>query len=333
VDRSANWGLVVQPPDEFAWIDRLRPLTRGDPRALNLMDDAAILPSRPGFDLVISTDAMVEGVHFRAVEAMDIVARRLLRTSLSDLAAKAAEPFGYFLNIAWPSRFDHGARDRFIEGLDQDGRLFGIVLLGGDTVSTPGPLTIDAVVLGWVPQGRAVRRAGARAGDRCVVCGRIGDGWLGLKAARGEIDDPDGYLANRYRLPEPLFGLTAALRDHANAAADVSDGLVADAQHVAEASGLGLGLDLAGLPLSPSAEAWLARQPDRATAYVSLATGGDDYAVVCAVSDSNLRAFEAKVAIAGLNCGIVGAFHVEPDFVVTFAGLPLTIDQPGWRHL
>ena len=113
--------------DEFRWIDRLRPLTRGDPRALNLNDDAAILPSRIGFDLVISTDAMVEGVHFLSGEAMDTVARRLLRTSLSDLAAKAAEPFGYFLTIAWPARFDDADRDRFIAGLDEDGRRFGLV--------------------------------------------------------------------------------------------------------------------------------------------------------------------------------------------------------------
>jgi thiamine-monophosphate kinase len=94
---------MTTPPDEFAWIDSLRPLARGDPRALGLMDDAAVLPARPGFDLVVSVDAMIEGVHFLADEKPQTVARRLLRTSLSDLAAKAASPFAYFLTTAWPA--------------------------------------------------------------------------------------------------------------------------------------------------------------------------------------------------------------------------------------
>jgi thiamine-monophosphate kinase len=322
----------LPPPDEFAWIDRLRPLTRGDPRALNLMDDAAVLPSKPGFDLVISTDAMVEGVHFLAGEAMDIVARRLLRTSLSDLAAKAAEPFGYFLNIAWPARFDDGARDRFIQGLDQDGRLFGVVLLGGDTVSTPGPLTLDATVLGWVPEGRMVARGGARVGDRCVVCGTIGDGWLGLRVARREIPNAGGYLAGRYRLPEPLFVLTDALREHAHAAADVSDGLVADALHIAAASGLGVTLDLAGMPLSPAARAWLADQPDEAAARTALATGGDDYALVCAASEVDREALEQAARAVGVAVACVGTFTSTPAIRVAFKGRELPIGAAGWRH-
>jgi thiamine-monophosphate kinase len=318
--------------DEFRWIDRLRPLTRGDPRALNLDDDAAILPSRPGFDLVVSTDAMVEGVHFLSGEAMDIVARRLLRTSLSDLAAKAAEPFGYFLTIAWPPRFDDADRDLFITGLDDDGRTFGVVLLGGDTVSTAGPLAVSATVLGWVPCGGAVTRSGARAGDLCVVCGTIGDGWLGLKAARGEIDDPGGRLAKRYGLPDPLFGVTPALLAHGSAAADVSDGLIADALHIAEASGLGLELDLGRIPVSPAAAAWLTRQPAQADALIALATGGDDYAIVCAIDEANVADFMMEMTRVGVACGVVGAFTVSQRPSVTFAGQSLEVDSPGWRH-
>src|SRR5438270_6791369 len=116
--------------DEFAWIDLLKPLTRGDSRALNLADDAAVIPARPGYDLVVSKDAMVEGVHFLAGEAPGDIARRLLRTSLSDLAAKAAEPFGYFLMTAWPPDRPAGDQRAFIEGLDRDGAEFGVVLLG-----------------------------------------------------------------------------------------------------------------------------------------------------------------------------------------------------------
>ena len=264
----------AKSPDEFAWIERLRPLTRGDPRALNLMDDAAVLPSRPGYDLVISTDAMVEGVHFLAGEAMDIVARRLLRTSLSDLAAKAAEPFGYFLTTAWPARCGSAERDAFIRGLDKDSRAFGIVLLGGDTVSTSGPLTLNATVLGWTLEGETIRRMGARAGDLCVVCGYVGDGWLGLAAARGEIDDPNGVLAVRYRLPDPLLRLAPALRAHAHAAADISDGLLADALHIARSSGLGLDIILENIPLSDAALHWLQDQPDPGHARTGLGDRG-----------------------------------------------------------
>ncbi len=320
------------PPDEFAWIESLRPLTRGDARALDLRDDAAILPSRPGFDLVISTDATVEGVHFLAAEKPDIIARRMLRTSLSDLAAKAAEPFGYFLLTAWPPGRDQAWRDGFKRGLALDGEAFGVALLGGDTVSMPGPFTVSATVLGWTPQGRAVRRSGARAGDLIVVCGAIGDGVLGLRAARGEIADPHGVLANRYRLPEPLFSLRQALRDRAHAAADVSDGLLADAGHIADASGLGLSIDLDRLPLSTEGRAWLGAQPDSAAASLALATGGDDYALACAVAPADAPAFIAAVRARGVLAAIVGTFDAQSGVRATHAGAPIAVEQPGWRH-
>ena len=322
----------MHPPlDEFTWIDRLRPLTRGDPQALNLMDDAAVLPSRPGFDLVVSTDAMVEGVHFPTGEALDIVARRLLRTSLSDLAAKAAEPFGYFLTTAWPARFSAADRDDFIAGLDQDGRRFDVVLLGGDTVVTSGPLTVSATVMGWTPAGRMIPRGGATAGDLCVVCGTIGDGVLGLLAARGEIKDV-GDLAARYRLQEPLFALRQALRDYAVAAADVSDGLLADSFHIAEASGLGLTVELSDVPLSTHARIWLDRADDRTAALLRLATGGDDYAIVCAIPPMSKGRFARAVAEAGLIASTVGRYRVEPGLDARFARLSVAVSSLGWRH-
>ncbi len=319
-------------PDEFDWIASLRPLSRGDPSALSLMDDAAILPARPGFDLVISADAMVEGVHFIAGEAPQIVAKRLLRTALSDLAAKAASPFGYLLMTAWPADRDAAWRQAFKEGLAEDGAFFAVNLLGGDTVATSGPLTLSATVLGWAPAGAAVLRSGARPGDALIVCGAIGDGWLGLRAARGEIVDPGGRLAGRYRLPVPLFGLSEALRAYARAAADVSDGLLADAEHIAEASGLGVRLDLAGMPLSAEGRVWLDAQPDRAAAILALAAGGDDYALVCAVDPGREAAFRAAVQAAGALVASVGAFESGSDFEVSLGGVPVSADRRGWRH-
>jgi thiamine-monophosphate kinase len=294
------------------------------------MDDAAVIPSRAGFDLVVSEDAMVEGVHFLGGEDAAIVARRLLRTSLSDLAAKAAEPFGYTLTVAWPPSRIWDDRMAFIRGLDEDGQRFGVALLGGDTVSTSGPLTVSATVFGWTPAGRMVRRSGVIPGQALVVCGTIGDGYLGLKAARGEIDDADGALAKRYRLPEPLFELRGALRDHAAAAADVSDGLIADTLHVAEASGCGAVLELAQMPLSAAAATWLSAQADPEAARLALASGGDDYAVVCAAADGEalIRAAQAL----GVPAAVVGAFVAGAGLEVRLDGRRVEPTQFGYRH-
>ncbi len=320
------------PPDEFAWIESLRALTHGDPRALDLLDDAAVLPSRPGFDLVVSKDALVEGVHFLQHEAPGIVAQRLIRTSLSDLAAKAALPFGYFLMTAWPADRDEAWRAAFARGLAQDGETFGIALLGGDTVSTPGPLVVSATVLGWVEAGQAVLRSGAHVGDRLVVCGAIGDGLLGLDAARGRLADPGGVLAGRYRLPEPRLDLRLALLGHARAAADVSDGLLADAGRIALASGIGVRVDLGGVPLSAEGRAWLSAAGDEAVARLHLATGGDDYAVACAVAPDQVALFLGEVRALGRPAADAGEFVDAPGVTARYAGAPVAVDRLGWTH-
>lgn len=309
--------------DEFSEIARLfRPLTGGAPGAFDLMDDAAVVPQRPGFDLVVTKDAMVEGVHFPAGEAPDLIARKLLRVNLSDLAAKAAEPFACFLAVAWPANFGPAQRAAFARGLGDDLAAYGVALMGGDTVSTPGPFTASLTALGWVPEGRMVRRAGARPGDVIAVSGTIGDGVLGLAAVMGEVADADGWLAGRLRLPTPRLELCEALLEHAHAAADVSDGLIADAGHIAEASGLGVSLDLEQMPLSPAATAWLDRQPDRAAALVRLATGGDDYEVVAAFPDSPPEGFTA-IGEAVFGSGV----EARVD------GRPAVVAKGGWRHL
>jgi thiamine-monophosphate kinase len=323
---------MSEPPDEFAWIERLRPLTRGDPRALALGDDAAVIPSRAGYDLVVSTDAMVEGVHFLAGEAPETVARRLLRASLSDLAAKAAEPFGYLLMTAWPADRDWAYRQAFVRGLEKDGESFGLALIGGDTVSTAGPLALDATVFGWSPEGKAVLRSGARSGDTLIVCGAIGDGWLGLRAARGEIADPGGRLADRYRLPTPLLSLRRALQTYARAAADVSDGLLADAANVARASGLAVRVEVRDLPLSLEAAAWLSEQPDRTDGLLALAAGGDDYAIVCAVDPADEAAFIEVVRALAVPVAVVGRLREGRGLEVAAGGVAIHANRLGWRH-
>ncbi|HEX3885910.1 MAG TPA: thiamine-phosphate kinase [Phenylobacterium sp.] len=309
--------------DEFSEIARLfRPLTGGAPGAFDLLDDAAVVSQRPGFDLVVTKDALVEGVHFPVGEAPGLIARKLVRVNLSDLAAKAAEPFGCFLAVAWPKGFGAAEREAFAAGLGEDLRAFGVNLLGGDTVSTPGPFTASLTALGWVPAGRVVRRAGAQVGDTVAVSGTIGDGVLGLAAVTGEIADADGWLAGRYRLPTPRLELREALRARAKAAADVSDGLVADAGHIAQASGVVLRLDLDRLPLSAAARGWLDAQPDRTAALIRLATGGDDYEVVCAVSGDPPNGFTA-----------IGEVVAGAGVEVRVEGRKTDIVHKGWRHL
>jgi thiamine-monophosphate kinase len=303
------------PADEFETIARLlRPLTRGAPEALSLLDDAAVLSGRPSHDLVITKDALVEGVHFLPNDPLDLVARKALRVNLSDLAAKAAEPFAYFMAVCWPEGAD---REAFARGLAEDGEACGLSLFGGDTTSTPGPLTVSITMLGWVPAGSMVKRSGAKPGDLLAVSGPIGDGFLGLKAARGEIDDPQ--LADRYRLPRPRLDLRETLRT-ANAAADVSDGLLADAGHVAIASGCGVRIELEQVPLSDAARRWVESQPDTGAALLSLATGGDDYEIVCAASQP-LEGFT-----------VVGRFVEGSGVFVSHHGKALHPAKLGYEH-
>lgn len=310
--------------DEFGEIARLfQPLTRGAPGAFELKDDAAVLPQKVGHEVVVTKDAIVETVHFPEGEAPDLVARKLVRVNLSDLAAKGAEPFAAFLAVSWPTHFTTRDRERFVLGLASDLEAYNVDLLGGDTTSTPGPFTCSLTAMGWVPAGRMIRRGGARPGDRVLVSGAIGDATLGLAAVQGEIADPEGRLVHRYRFPEPRLDLRATLRRHATAAADVSDGLIADARHIAEASGVGLMLDLDQLPLSGAAATWLERQDDVAAALLRLASGGDDYEIVCTMPSGATRPRGFTV---------IGEVREAPGLEVHAAGRVIDPGAGGWTH-
>ena len=312
--------LKMSGPDEFEWIARLlRPLATA-PEALNLMDDAAVLSPPPGKDLVITADTLVAGVHFLTEDPLDLVARKAIRVNLSDLAAKAATPFGYLLQVAWPSAIGWQGRALFAQGLAQDQALYGISLLGGDTVATPGPLTVAITAFGWAPKGQARLRSGAAAGQLVMVSGPIGDGWLGLQAARAGLLDG---AARHYRLPEPRLDVREQL-GWAAASADVSDGLIADAGHLAEASGVKIVLDLDCMPLSAEGRVWLNGRPDPAIGLVRLATGGDDYQIVCTVDPARASSLSGFAAI-----GIVAAGE---GIEARFNGRPLAVEQTGWRH-
>ena len=304
-------------PPEFSRIARhFRPLA--GPGSLNLTDDAAVFAPPPGRELVMTADAMVESVHFLPGTAPGLVARKLLRVNLSDLAAMGATPFGYLITISVPSALGEDWFTGFAAGLQQDQAEFAISLLGGDTTETPGPLTLSLTAIGHVAPGAALLRSGARPGDELWVTGTIGDGVLGLYAARGELPDPDGYLQSRYDLPTPRLGIP--ITGWARAAMDVSDGLFQDLGHICRASEVAATVEAARIPLSPQAAA--AGPAWREKAWI----GGDDYELLLAVPPG-------APMPAGVKAIRIGRF--EPGEGVTVMGpngdfLPLA--ERGWSH-
>ena len=320
---------------EFETIERLlKPLAHPE-WARGLTDDVAILPSRPGQDLVLTKDAMVEGVHFLADDPLDTVARKLLRVNLSDLAAKGAEPFGYLLSCFWSERCGWPEREAFAAGLAEDQARFGVGLLGGDTVKTPGPASFSLTALGWVPAGAAVSRAGAQVGDLVFVTGSIGDGLLGLRAARGELaldEERIAALIDHYRTPTPRLDFAPVVREFATASVDVSDGLAADLAHVARASGAAIMLNLNVLPLSAAAQAWFDDRVDAQLSLEDLAGGGDDYQIAFTAHPRHEESLRREAERRLVRLTRVGEVTAGVGLTATYDGRPVQMARPGWTH-
>ena len=289
------------------------------PGALGLRDDAAPIAPPIGQELVLTKDAVVAGVHFFADDPPASIARKALRVNLSDLAAKGADPLGFLIAIALPAEAGVAWLGAFAAALGADAAAYAIPLLGGDTVRTPGPLTISVTALGAVPVGRMARRDGARAGDRLYVSGTIGDAALGLKLRMEPglaLGEPHrAHLLARYLEPQPRLALRAAMREHANAGMDVSDGLIGDLTKMLRVSGVTAQARLAKVPISEAARAALAAHPAlRDVAF----TGGDDYEILAAVPPAAAAAFETAAADAGVAVawmGDVSAGEGPPEFL------------------
>ena len=312
-------------PAEFSLIAKyFRPLA--GPGSLDLRDDAALLTPPPGRDLVLTADAMVAGVHFLPDDPPDLIGRKLLRVNLSDLAAKGATPLGYLMTVSTPRDTPEAWFAAFSAGLARDQTEFGVTLLGGDTTSTPGPISLSLTIIGHVAPGMAVHRFGAQTGDGIWVTGTIGDGALGLAAATGRLEDATGFLASRYRLPQPRVGL--AIGGIASAAMDVSDGLIQDLGHLCRASLVGAVVDAALVPLSGPARAagpaWLE----------TCLTGGDDYEVLMAVPPAQEAGLRRVAAACGVAVTRIGGFHSGTAQVMVRAanGEPLALTKGGWSH-
>jgi thiamine-monophosphate kinase len=317
------------PEGEFEFIARrLRPLAtaRG---ALDLTDDAALLDPTPGRQLVLAKDAMVAGVHFLPADPPGQIAQKLLRVNLSDLAAMGAAPLGYLLALARSREITDDWLADFCAGLAADNRAFGIALLGGDTVSTPGPLTLSLTAVGEVPNGAALLRSGAKPGDQIWVSGTLGDAALGLKALRGELEaaaDARAYLSDRYRLPQPRLALGQALRGVASAAIDISDGLVADLGHILEASAAGAELRADRLPLSAAAH-------DLPGARDAALAGGDDYELLFTVPPKRRAEIGALARRLDLPLSRIGEIQAGSNIsILDAAGEEIELTDRGWQH-
>ena len=308
--RVANGQRSGQESGEDSLIARYFKPIATDPGAFGLDDDAAVLKAR-GEDIVVTTDAIVEGVHFLPNDPPDTVARKALRVNLSDIAAKGASPAGFVLTLALRS-VDESWLAAFSGALGEDATSFGCPLLGGDTVSTPGPLTVSITAFGRVAEGRVVHRSGARPGDLVLVTGSIGDAALGLDVLKGGAvatalaGDPAAkdMLISRYRVPQPRNVLAAAIRAHANAAMDVSDGLAGDLTKLCAASAVSATIDTSRVPLSAAAAGLLARG---VVGIETLIAGGDDYEILCAVPEAKMAALAAEAERAGVPLTGIGA--------------------------
>ena len=320
--------------DEFGRIARyLAPLARAHPGAFGLTDDAATLSPATGHELVVTADALVEGVHFRPEDPPDRVARKMLRVNVSDLAAMGARPLAYVMTMALPARCGDDWLAAFASGLAEDQEAFGVALIGGDSVATPGPITLSVTAFGEVPLGLAIRRAGAHTGEALFVTGTIGDGALGLVALRdglpGLTETERAFLAGRYQLPQPRLTAGAALRGIATAMLDVSDGLLADAGHIAQQSSVRIEIDRDAVPLSDAARRAVETDPG---AWESILGGGDDYELLfTAPHDAvqRLRSGATSVPITAIGRVLAG----NGVAVLDAAGRSLTISRTGYRHV
>jgi len=308
-------------PGEEALIARYFAPLAGE-GAEGLRDDAASLAPTPGHDLVVTTDAIVAGMHFFPDDPPASIARKALGVNLSDIAAKGADPRGFLLTLALPSDWTEAWLAGFAEGLGEASRALGCPLLGGDTVRTDGPLLIGVTAFGEVPSGGIVRRQTARPGDLICVSGTIGDAALGLALrldpgaawATALSDGERAHLADRYLHPRPRTALAGLLRRHATAAMDVSDGLVGDLGKML-GGGTTARVDARRIPHSSAARhAVMVNEGLIET----ILCGGDDYELIFCIPEADWPAIEAEACVLGVDITMIGQVadgQVAPEFI------------------
>lgn len=352
------------PANEFDVIRDLFAPHATSEGARALRDDAAVLEAAG--KLVVTTDVIVEGVHFLSTDPIETIAMKALRVNVSDIVAKGARPVAALLNLVWSDVRPSEEIATFAEAFGRDLRFFGVNLIGGDTTSTPGPLTISVTLFGEPLGARVPARSDAQVGeDIWLIGGEIGSAWLGLKLRQGEIDlnrlrkgrdEMQAQMDSRalaqqmpdyLKLPKEDFDAEAAwlmtaylapfvrpesapiVSKFASASMDVSDGLVADARKLADASGVALKIEINAVPFSVAAERWAFTGGD----VRKLITGGDDY-IVLFTAPSELRGAietaEGSQALRLARIGVVEAGHGVA--VVDRSGNIVAIPDDGYAH-
>ncbi len=314
------------------------PLAAGFEGAYGLKDDCATIEPPPGHELVVTTDALIEGVHFLPTAVAADVAWKALAVNVSDLVAKGATPLAYVMSIALP-RLDRTWLANFTTGLAAAQGAFGCPLAGGDTDRTPGPLSVSITAFGSVPKGRMVQRATARPNDLVYVSGTIGDATLGLALRQDPqlraswiLDDAAcRFLEAKFSRPHPPVALAPALLAYASAAMDVSDGLMKDFARLCRASEVGGRLEAAQVPLSGPAKSVVAASAD---ALERLMSGGEDYEILACVPPANAAQFEQRAEQAHTRVTCIGAIDTPAAGIAAIgaAGAPMHFTKTGWDH-
>jgi len=316
---------------EFGFIEAsLKPLTLGHPAALGLADDAALLTPQAGHEIVLASDMLVEGRHFPAGAQADVIAARVLHSNLSDLAAMGAFPLAFLTSVAFPGTWGAKEREALADAFADQTRALELPLIGGDTTVGGQELVISLTLVGEVPTGEALLRSGARDGEDVWVSGTIGDAGLGLKMAQNTLDPQPDLLA-RYESPQARLELGLALRGLASACVDVSDGLLADAGHLAKASGVAIEIESAMIPLSDPALLWLENEGQ--PGLTRLASAGDDYELLFTAPSArsgDILALQDEVGVPLNWIGRVGPG--EGCTLLDDAGVAIDVPTGGFTH-
>ena len=284
----------MQRSGEFELIARyFTPIARHSAASLGLTDDAAIFAQTPGKSSVVTCDALVADVHFRAVDAPETIARKVLRVNLSDIAAMGARPTGVVLACGYNCDLPEEWITSFAKAFGEDCANWGVELYGGDTVSTAGPSFFSLTAIGEVIAEHALRRDMAKPGDVVAVTGTLGDAALGLAILQNRLDLTEqhlrAFLTDRYWVPQPrlTIGQKASCLGGRIAAMDISDGLAGDIRKIATASNVGVILDQAAIPLSDAGRAAVDHD---AACWQHVIAGGDDYELLlCGPADDIAR--------------------------------------------
>jgi thiamine-monophosphate kinase len=295
---------------------------------LGVGDDAALLQSPPGAELVAAMDTLVAGVHFPHGSPPASIGHRVLAVNLSDLAAMGARPAWALLALTLPE-IDEPWLEEFTAGFAALARAYDVALVGGDTTS--GPLSVTLQIMGHVAKSTALLRSGGRPGDLVFVSGTPGDAAAGLAIEQSKLtasSDPDGYLRKRFLYPSPRLALGDCLRGYATACIDVSDGLLGDAGKLAHASGCGVQIAFADVPVSEELIGAVGEQRARELAL----TGGDDYELCFAVSPSEVERLRHNLPPQRWGYRCIGALSEVSGAIVTNNGNVIEFSHSGYDH-